>query len=162
MMENDWCVQGHNYAIKRIRFSPHHSNILVSSSYDYTTRVWDCRNLQPPEVFSHHREFVYGIDISCLLPDKIADCSWDRTVSVYTHSIKPIVWHLFHSPCWAELKGLQVLVAIVFILFVPFWLFILIMKINKFLCCYYCFFSILISFGLWKATNFLCELKIVV
>ncbi|KAK4022434.1 Uncharacterized protein APZ42_026298 [Daphnia magna] len=74
---------GHEYAVKRLRFSPHQAHLLASCSYDMTTRVWDTRHLQP-EVFSHHREFVYGLDFSCLTPDKIVDCSWDRTVSIYT------------------------------------------------------------------------------
>ena len=76
-------MKGHEYAVKRLRFSPHQAHLLASCSYDMTTRVWDTRRLQP-EVFAHHREFVYGLDFSCLSPDKVADCSWDRTVSVYT------------------------------------------------------------------------------
>jgi len=76
-------LAGHEYAIKRVRFSPHQPHMIASSSYDFTTRVWNYRQLTP-EVFAHHREFVYGVDFSCLMPNKIADCSWDRTVSVYS------------------------------------------------------------------------------
>lgn len=57
--------------------------MMASTSYDLTTRVWSISSLQA-EIFSHHREFVYGLDFSCLIPNKIADCSWDRTVSVFT------------------------------------------------------------------------------
>jgi len=76
-------LAGHEYAIKRLRFSPHHPHMMASTSYDLTTRVWSISSLQA-EIFSHHREFVYGLDFSCLIPNKIADCSWDRTVSVFT------------------------------------------------------------------------------
>jgi len=84
-------ILAHDYAVKRLRFSPHQSHVLASASYDLTTRLWDCRSLQS-ETFNHHREFVYGVDFSCLLNDKVADCSWDRTLSVYTPPItkKPI------------------------------------------------------------------------
>jgi hypothetical protein len=33
--------------------------------------------------YDHHTEFVLGIDFNLMVDGKIADCSWDESVSVY-------------------------------------------------------------------------------
>lgn len=35
-------LTGHNLAVKRVRFSPYHANILASGSYDMSSLIWDC------------------------------------------------------------------------------------------------------------------------
>lgn len=34
-------LEGHQYAIRRVKCSPHKPNIILSCSYDMTTRLWD-------------------------------------------------------------------------------------------------------------------------
>jgi len=33
---------GHQLPVKRIKFSPYHANILASTSYDMSVKIWDC------------------------------------------------------------------------------------------------------------------------
>lgn len=35
---------GHQLAVRKIKFSPYHANILASTSYDMSVRIWDCNN----------------------------------------------------------------------------------------------------------------------
>jgi peroxin-7 len=35
-------LAGHQLAVRKIKFSPYHANILVSTSYDMSVGVWDC------------------------------------------------------------------------------------------------------------------------
>lgn len=35
-------LMGHQLAVKKIKFSPYHANILASSSYDMSVKIWDC------------------------------------------------------------------------------------------------------------------------
>jgi len=32
----------HRLAVRKIKFSPYHANILASSSYDMSVKIWDC------------------------------------------------------------------------------------------------------------------------
>lgn len=73
---------GHEYAVRRVKFSHHDESILYSISYDLTTRVWNWNNPQPLETFQNHKEFVYGLDCNVLVPNQIADCSWDELMIV--------------------------------------------------------------------------------
>ncbi len=57
-------LQGHTLAVRRIKFSPFHANILASASYDMSVFVFDCNTQQPMNRFDHHTEFVCGLDFS--------------------------------------------------------------------------------------------------
>jgi len=54
----------HTLAVRRIKFSPYHANVLASASYDMTTIVWDCNMQLPMNRFNHHTEFAVGLDFS--------------------------------------------------------------------------------------------------
>lgn len=74
---------GHKYAVTRVKFSPHRDSVLASTSYDFTTRVWDWK--KSPEALltmRNHAEFTYGLDFNLHVRGQIADCSWDQTVCV--------------------------------------------------------------------------------
>ncbi|XP_030626909.1 peroxisomal biogenesis factor 7 [Chanos chanos] len=76
---------GHNYAIRRVKFSPFHQTLLASCSYDFTVRLWDYAKSQPLlDTLEHHSEFVCGLDFNLHIPDQVVDCSWDETVKIYT------------------------------------------------------------------------------
>ncbi|KAK6518720.1 peroxisomal targeting signal 2 receptor [Arthrobotrys conoides] len=79
-------LSGHNYAVRRIAYSPHLPDTLLSASYDMTCRVWNDgynQSAHPPQppasppslpadgqtnlgqclgVMDRHSEFVVGID----------------------------------------------------------------------------------------------------
>lgn len=76
--------KGCEYAVRRIQFSPHHSNILASVAYDFTTRIWDCKvSPEAVEIIRHHTEFVYGLDFNNHVQGQMADCGWDSLVHVF-------------------------------------------------------------------------------
>lgn len=39
--KNHVCIQGCEYAVRRVKFSPYHASILASASYDFTTRYFE-------------------------------------------------------------------------------------------------------------------------
>ena len=57
-------LQGHQLAVRRVKFSPFHANVLASASYDMSVMIWDCNTHQAINSFPHHSEFVTGLDFS--------------------------------------------------------------------------------------------------
>uniref|UniRef100_A0A1A8J598 Peroxin-7 n=1 Tax=Nothobranchius kuhntae TaxID=321403 RepID=A0A1A8J598_NOTKU len=91
-------LQGHTYAIRRVKFCPFRSTVLASCSYDFTVRFWDFSRTPPLlDSVEHHSEFVCGLDFNLHIPNQVVDCSWDETVKIYspaclsagTHSAAP-------------------------------------------------------------------------
>eukprot|EP00039_Didymoeca_costata_P011087 m.152754 g.152754 ORF g.152754 m.152754 type:complete len:319 (+) comp15056_c0_seq2:334-1290(+) len=78
-------LAGHTYAVRRVKCSPHHENIIASSSYDFSVRIWDVSRPQLQEqiqIFEDHTEFVIGLDFNLHIPGQLIDCAWDDTVVV--------------------------------------------------------------------------------
>ncbi len=100
---------GHEYAVRRLSWSPHASDILVSASYDMTVRVWTDGSTAPPPiagpagatpvsdpnagvirtgnqlgVMNRHTEFVTGVDW-CLFGAGgwVASVGWDERVLLW-------------------------------------------------------------------------------
>lgn len=95
---------GHDYAIRKISWSPHLSHLLLSASYDMTCRVWsdgsenaeaggdgDIMRAGPNPMMGmemgrmgRHTEFVTGIDW-CLFGAEgwCASCGWDERLCVW-------------------------------------------------------------------------------
>ncbi|KAF2147547.1 uncharacterized protein K452DRAFT_262116 [Aplosporella prunicola CBS 121167] len=95
-------LPGHEYAVRRITWSPHLSDVLLSASYDMTCRVWTDGSAMgtgqetvanDPLVFGggkemgrmgRHTEFVTGVDW-CLFGAEgwCASCGWDERLLVW-------------------------------------------------------------------------------
>ena len=92
-------LEGHEYAVRRISYSPHMSDALLSASYDMSVRNWGDGTLNaevgaslPGDVargqivnqYNGHTEFVTGIDW-CLFGDVgwMASTAWDSFVRIY-------------------------------------------------------------------------------
>ncbi|PHH80339.1 hypothetical protein CDD80_1978 [Ophiocordyceps camponoti-rufipedis] len=91
-------MQGHEYAVRRIAWSPHSPDVLVSASYDMTVRLWhDPISSPSPTVFpstsvfarqaglmNRHTEFVTGVDW-CLfgVGGWLASVGWDERVLLW-------------------------------------------------------------------------------
>lgn len=94
---------GHGYAVKKVAWSPHLPNLLLSASYDMTCRVWTDRSDAPvgdadpmragpsgPVIgaelgrMTAHTEFVHGVDW-CLFGSEgwCASVGWDERVLVW-------------------------------------------------------------------------------
>lgn len=84
---------GHDYAVRRVAWSPHLSDTLLSASYDMTCRVWtDGSAKAVPEEggarelgrMGVHTEFVCGVDW-CLFGAEgwAASTGWDERVCVW-------------------------------------------------------------------------------
>ncbi|KAI9677320.1 MAG: peroxisomal targeting signal 2 receptor [Trizodia sp. TS-e1964] len=85
-------MPGHEYAVRRVAWSPHLSDVLLSVSYDMSCRVWSdgggdsSAGLGPRLLGSmlRHTEFATGVDW-CLFGDEgwVATCGWDERVLVW-------------------------------------------------------------------------------
>jgi peroxin-7 len=100
-------LQGHEYAIRKLAWSPHLSDVLLSASYDMTCRVWSDGTAMGlgaeggrPGGFgavggaggvgkelgrmARHTEFVTGVDW-CLFGAEgwCASCGWDERLLVW-------------------------------------------------------------------------------
>ena len=72
----------HQYAIRRIRYSPFEPNLLASVSYDMSLAVWNSETAGVMMRYDAHTEFVFGVTWSLFEQGRIATCSWDRSVHV--------------------------------------------------------------------------------
>ena len=95
---------GHEYAVRRVAWSPHSANILASGSYDMTARIWsiDAGTLGAGgqmsssfgsagmgggrllRIHDQHTEFVVGASWSLYEEGVLATCSWDQTVNIWS------------------------------------------------------------------------------
>ena len=93
-------LPGHEYAVRRVSWSPHLSDVLLSASYDMSCRVWtDGSAMGVPEQklggnigqgghelgkMDRHTEFAMGVDW-CLFGAEgwCATCAWDERVLVW-------------------------------------------------------------------------------
>ncbi|KAK3318496.1 WD40-repeat-containing domain protein [Apodospora peruviana] len=89
-------MAGHEYAVKRVAWSPHASDILVSASYDMTVRVWSDDSSSVPAapgtirtgaeigLMNRHTEFATGVDW-CLFGSGgwVASVGWDERVLLW-------------------------------------------------------------------------------
>ena len=90
---------GHEYAVRKIAWSPHLPDILLSASYDMTCRVWNdgsaVRGAEAADAMAYgggvqlgqmnkHTEFVAGVDW-CLFGSEgwCASVGWDERVLVW-------------------------------------------------------------------------------
>ena len=97
-------LRGHEYAVRRLAWSPHAGDVLVSASYDMTVRVWSDGSAQQPQpqpqmlmqtqppvragaelgLMNRHTEFVTGVDW-CLfgMGGWVASVGWDERVLLW-------------------------------------------------------------------------------
>ena len=95
-------LAGHDYAVRKVAWSPHLPDVLLSASYDMTCRVWTDgsalgvggeEGLGNPMALGggrelgrmgRHTEFVVGVDW-CLFGAEgwCASCGWDERVLVW-------------------------------------------------------------------------------
>lgn len=89
-------MQGHEYAVRRLSWSPHARDVLISASYDMTVRLWNDGSAGPPGpvtgttagrqmgIMNRHTEFVTGVDW-CLfgVGGWVASVGWDERVLLW-------------------------------------------------------------------------------
>ncbi|KAK1252719.1 hypothetical protein MKX08_003906 [Trichoderma sp. CBMAI-0020] len=89
-------MPGHEYAVRRLTWSPHASDVLISASYDMTVRLWNDASNQPQGpmpatrpgaqmgIMNRHTEFVTGVDW-CLFGAGgwVASAGWDERVLLW-------------------------------------------------------------------------------
>jgi len=76
-------LHGHSQAVRKLKCSPHLGNIVASTSYDLTTRVWDIDRMEPAIFKYSHPEFVTGVDFNLYIEGQIASCSWDSVTHIF-------------------------------------------------------------------------------
>ena len=82
---------GHDYAVRRLKCSPHDERHVLTCSYDMTAILWDI--LAPEDAlvmrYDHHTEFILGVDFSLFRPGQVATASWDEYVCVFDVAAAP-------------------------------------------------------------------------
>ena len=93
---------GHEYAVRKVQWSPHRHDVLATASYDMTCRVYVLHSLilvrvpdkqssrwntagQPQliHIFDPHTEFVVGCGWSLYEEGVLASCGWDSRLNVF-------------------------------------------------------------------------------
>ncbi|RKF64906.1 Peroxisomal targeting signal 2 receptor [Erysiphe neolycopersici] len=77
-------LHGHQYAVRKLAWSPHLSDILISGSYDMTVRVWSDASAGELGSMTAHTEFATGVDW-CLFGAEgwCASTAWDERILVW-------------------------------------------------------------------------------
>jgi len=70
----------HDYAVRKVKFSPHFPNLFASISYDMVTKLWTPDGLV--DANQNHTEFAYGLDFDSKISNRLVDCGWDRRVMI--------------------------------------------------------------------------------
>ncbi|KDN36837.1 WD40 repeat-like protein [Tilletiaria anomala UBC 951] len=85
---------GHEYAVRKVAWSPHAANLVCSASYDMTARIWDVDAAQQQhntgaggigmdagpalrKMHDTHTEFVVGAAWALFQEGLVATCAWD-------------------------------------------------------------------------------------
>ncbi|CAK7269175.1 peroxisomal targeting signal 2 receptor [Sporothrix epigloea] len=94
-------MMGHEFAVRRLAWSPHAHDVLLSASYDMTVRVWTDGSPPPPApppaqqqspvrmgtelgVMNSHTEFTTGVDWSLFGEGGwVASTGWDERVLLW-------------------------------------------------------------------------------
>jgi peroxin-7 len=91
-------MAGHGYAVRRLAWSPHESDVLISASYDMTVRVWtDGSRISTPRMaiavpsgagrqlglMNRHTEFATGVDWCLFGEGWVASAGWDERVLLW-------------------------------------------------------------------------------
>ncbi|KAJ7255493.1 WD40 repeat-like protein [Mycena haematopus] len=78
---------GHEYAVRKVQWSPHRAEVLATASYDMTCRVWNTvpGAGRPQLMYIHdpHTEFVVGCSWSMYDEGILASCGWDSRLNVF-------------------------------------------------------------------------------
>ncbi|KAL2913915.1 peroxisomal targeting signal 2 receptor [Polyrhizophydium stewartii] len=79
-------VGNHEYAVRRVKCSPHVAGLIGSVSYDMTARFWDMDRPGNHLVHAHndHSEFALGLDFSMFFRGQVATCGWDEMVHIFS------------------------------------------------------------------------------
>ncbi|KAH7890860.1 WD40 repeat-like protein [Phlebopus sp. FC_14] len=80
-------IPGHEYAVRKVQWSPHRPDVLATASYDMTCRIWSTD--VPPGasnllyIQDSHTEFVAGCSWSFYDEGILASCGWDGRLHVF-------------------------------------------------------------------------------
>jgi len=80
-------LNGHEYAVRKVQWSPHRPDVLASASYDMSCRIWSTTPIPGRghmlQIHDAHTEFVVACGWSLYDEGVLASCSWDCRTSVW-------------------------------------------------------------------------------
>ena len=81
----------HDYAIRKVKFSPKIPKLLGSVSYDMSTKLWHTEH-GLVEASKNHSEFAYGFDFDPNVPNRLVDAGWDNKVIISEFEVPKIFY----------------------------------------------------------------------
>ncbi|KAH7915279.1 WD40-repeat-containing domain protein [Hygrophoropsis aurantiaca] len=85
---------GHEYAVRKVQWSPHRPDVLATASYDMTCRIWTTNPTSGGSHILHihdpHTEFVAGCSWSLYDEGVLASCGWDGRLNTMSG---PVISH---------------------------------------------------------------------
>lgn len=88
-------MEGHRYAVRKVAWSPHESDVLISAAYDMSVRVWTDGSKYPVDptmpvlrgkelgLMNRHTEFATGVDWCLFGQGWVASVGWDERVLLW-------------------------------------------------------------------------------
>ncbi|ORY26493.1 WD40-repeat-containing domain protein [Naematelia encephala] len=76
-------VKGHQLAIRKIQWSPHHAQVIASCGYDMSCKSWDMRTSSLRRAYTAHREFCMGLAWALFDDGLLSTCAWDEEVHLF-------------------------------------------------------------------------------
>jgi peroxin-7 len=70
-------IVAHDFAVRRVKCSPHSGNVIATASYDATMKLFDILTGQQLFLNNAHSEFVFGVDFNLFRRGLVATCGWD-------------------------------------------------------------------------------------
>ena len=109
-------MQGHDYAVRKVAWSPHLSHVLLSASYDMAVRIWDDASNSGSPVTTTHLPHPAGADGGGSDDDddsiprgeqqpktKMGECT--GVMNAHTEFVNGLDWCLFGAEGWCASVG---------------------------------------------------------
>lgn len=98
-------MQGHDYAVKKVAWSPHLSDVLLSGGYDMTVRVFeDGSKISGPDDDDAAAATGFGNDESAMKGETVMGACMG-TMNSHTEFINGLDWCLFGAEGWCASVG---------------------------------------------------------
>lgn len=98
-------LPGHEYAVRKLAWSPHLSDVLLSASYDMTCRVWSDGSAMGADGGEQQQQQKTGIQMGIADPLAYGSGSELGRMARHTEFVMGVDWCLFGAEGWCASVG---------------------------------------------------------